>query len=162
MSDAKQPVNKREKYPTRSIRLAGEAQRDMAAKVLAGAPLDSERPLEFVLREETKARKLDQNAMMWVGPLADIAEQAYVGGRTYTDVVWHEHFKAEYLPEEFDERYTKAGYQKWDHKPNGERVLVGSTTQLTVAGFAIYLEKIMADGAGMGVLFHANPREYAA
>lgn len=152
----------RDKYPTRSIRLVGEQQREMAARILAGAPLDGERPLEFVLREEPKARKLDQNALMWVGPLKDIAEQAYIGGRTYTDVVWHEHFKTEYLPEEFDERYTKAGYRKWDNKPNGERVLVGSTTQLTVLGFAIYLEKVMADGAGMGVLFHANPREYAA
>lgn len=151
----------RDRYPTRSIRLAGEQQREMAARLLANAPLDDKKPLEFVLREEIKIRKMDQNALMWVGPLKDIAEQAYVGGRTFSDIVWHEFFKVEYLPEQFDERYTKPGYQKWAFTPKGDRVLVGSTTELTVSGFAIYLEKVMAYGAGLGVMFHANPREFS-
>lgn len=152
----------RDRYPTRSILLAGEQQRETALRALAMAPADSKRPLEVVIREEVKARKPDQNARMWSGPLKDIADQAYVGGRTYTAEVWHEHFKAEYLPEEYDERYTKAGYRKWDYTPAGNRVLIGSTTQLTVQGFAIYLEKVIAYGAGLGVMFSAGPREFAA
>lgn len=151
---------KREKYPTRSIRLVGDQQREMAARILSNAPIDGSRPLEFVLREEVKARKPDQNSLMWSGPLKDIAEQAYVGGRTYIAEVWHEHFKDLYLPEEFDEQYTKVGYQKWTTTPAGKRVLIGSTTQLTVKGFAIYLEQVLAFGAGLGVMYHANPREY--
>jgi len=154
-------MSKRDKYPTRTIYLAGQHQREMAERILAGAPLDSDRPLEFVLREKVKIRKLDQNALMHAGPLKDIAEQAYIGGRTYSADVWHRYFKGEFLPEEFDERYTKENYRKWDITPSGERILAGSTTQLTVAGFSIYLEKLMAYGANLGVMYHANPREYA-
>ena len=149
----------RDKYPTRKVLLRTQAQRDTAMRVLQNAPLDDAKPLEFVLREEVKARKLDQNALMWVGPLADIAEQAYVDGRKFSAEVWHEHFKREHLPEEFDPEQCKEGYRKWDYLPSGDRVLVGSTTDLTVAGFARYLGKVEADGANLGVEYHANPRE---
>jgi hypothetical protein len=44
--------------------------------------------------------------------------------------------------------------------PSGERVLIGSTTQLTVRGFAQYLTRVEAYGAQeLSVEFHANPRE---
>ena len=144
----------RDKYITRTIFLVGQEQRIMAERVLANAPIDPLNPLEFVIRERVRQRKLDQNSLMWVGPLKDISEQGYINGRRYSDVVWHEHFKAEFLPEEFDEELTKAGYKKWDYTPAGERVLVGSTTQLTVKGFALYLEQVYAFGANMGVMFH--------
>ena len=154
---------KRDKYPTRKILLRTDAQRELAATVLRNAPLDADHPLEFLMREEVKARKLDQNSLMWVGPLADIAEHGYVDGRRYADVVWHEFFKREFLPEEFDAELCKEGYRKWDMDPKGRRVLVGSTTQLTVKGFALYLTQVEAYGAGeLGVKFHANPREQRA
>ncbi|WP_202844758.1 recombination protein NinB [Luteimonas saliphila] len=150
-------------YQTRKILLRTEIQRDMAAAAVRNAPLDDSRPLEFVLREEVKARKPDQNALMWVGPLADIAEQGYVAGRTFTAEVWHEHFKREYLPEEFDPELCKEGYRKWDYTPAGERVLVGSTTKLTIRGFALYLKQVEAYAqTELGVQFHANPKGLAA
>lgn len=142
-------------YPTRKIILAGELQRQTALAALSNAPLG----IEVVLREPVKVRSLDANALMWVGPLKDMAEQAYVGGRSYSAEVWHEHMKKEYLPEEYDEKLTKDGYRKWDIGPDGSRILVGSTTQLTKAGFAMYLEQVYAFGASLGVQFHANPRE---
>lgn len=144
----------RDKYITRTIFLVGQEQRIMAERVLANAPIDPLNPLEFVIRERVRQRKLDQNSLMWVGPLKDISEQGYINGRRYSDVVWHEHFKAEFLPEEFDEELTKVGYQKWDYTPGGNRVLVGSTTQLTVKGFSQYLEQVYAFGANLGVMFH--------
>ena len=150
---------KRDKYPPRRIRLVGENQRVTAMTALRNAPIDPGRPLEVLIREEVKARKLDQNALMWRGPLFDISEQAYVSGRTYSAEVWHEQFKIEHLPEEFDPELCKEGYRKWDITPRGGRILVGSTTDLTVKGFSEYLEKIHADGASLGVDFHANPRE---
>ena len=55
----------------------------------------------------------------------------------------------------------KEGYIKWDVDPLGERVLVGSTTQLTVRGYSDYLEQVHVLGAEMGVQFHANPNEGA-
>ena len=143
----------REKYPTRKIRLVGQAQADLLLRLIPQLPIDSDRPLEIIIREEVKARKMDQQALMWVGPLADIAEQAYVGGRTYSAEIWHEHFKEQFLPDLASDEMTKDSYKKYDYLPTGDRVLVGSTTQLTVRGFAMYLEQVIADGAGMGVMF---------
>jgi hypothetical protein len=149
----------RSKFPTRKIRLDGEQKRAIMHALIDALPIDEVKPIEVVFREEEKTRKPDQNSAMWAGPLADIAEQAYVNGRTYTAEVWHQHFKAEFLPEEFDPELTKDGYQKWDWTPAGERVLIGSTTQLTVKGFAQYLEQVIAFGASLGVAFHANPND---
>lgn len=146
-------------YPLRKILLVGEEQRERAIAALRNAPIDPARALEFVLREEVKERKLDQNALMWVGPLKDIAEQGYVDGKTYSAKVWHEHFKEQYLPEDYDPALCKEGYRKWDYKPNGERVMVGSSTDLTVSGFALYLTKVQAYAASeLGVVFHVKSR----
>jgi hypothetical protein len=150
---------KRQKFPTRTITLVGHQQLDTALHLLPHLPLDAEHPLELVVREKQKARKPDQNALYWAGPLRDIAEQAYVQGRTFSAEVWHEHFKREFLPEEYDEELCKEGYRKWDCTPAGERVLVGSTTQLTVKGMALYIQQVEAFGANLGVQFHANPND---
>ncbi len=147
----------RSKFATRTIYIAGETQRDTLIQCARNLPLDKDNPLEVVIREKQKVRGLDANALMWVGPLKNIAEQAWVNGRTFSDVVWHEHFKALYLPEEYDPELTKEGYKKWDYTPSGDKVLVGSTTELLKKGFSIYLEQIHADGANMGVQFSASP-----
>lgn len=153
---------KREKFATRTIYLVGPEQLTTALAVLQRVPLDRDKPLECLIREKPKVRGLDQNALMWVGPLADIAEQAWVEGRKYRVDVWHEYFKELYLPEDHMGGVTKEGYRKWDYTPDGKRVLVGSTTELLVEGFSIYLEQVMAHGASLGVQYHANPRERAA
>lgn len=152
-------VSDRGKYVTRSFLLRDAAIKEHTIAAIRNAPEDDERPIEVVIREQVKARKPDQNALMWVGPLADIAAQAYVDGRLYAADVWHEHFKREHLPEEFDPELCKEGYRKWSISPSGNRVLVGSTTQLTVKGFSEYLEKVHADGGNLGVRFHTNPRD---
>lgn len=146
----------RQKFPTRQILLRGDTQLAIVMALLPNLPLDEQEPLEVLIREPVKARGMDQNALMWVGPLADIAAQAWVQGRQFSAEVWHEHFKREHLPEEFDAELTKEGYRKWDYTPAGERVLIGSTTHLTKRGFSQYLEQIEADGAGMGVQFGAR------
>lgn len=148
----------REKYPTRTIVLVGLMQKDTARSLLEQAPIDMHKPLELVIREQQKERKLDQQALMWVSQLADISAQAYVNGRTYSAELWHEFFKREYLPDEYDPELCKEGYRKWDYSPDGERVLIGSTTQLTVKGFAQYLTQIEAHGASLGVMFGAGRR----
>jgi hypothetical protein len=150
---------KRQPFVTRKIRLVGEMQREALIALARNLPIDPQKPLEAVFREEVKARKLDQNALMWVGPLADISEQAWISGRRLTDKGWHEIFKRLYLPEEFDAKLCKEGYQKWDYDENGEPLLIGSTTDLTIKGFALYLEQVYAHGANMGVEFRANPND---
>jgi hypothetical protein len=154
-------MTKREKYPTRSILLVGDMQKETAKLLIDHAPTDRINPVEFVLREPVKARKQSQNDLMWSGPMADIAEQAYVEGRTYSAEVWHEYFKEQYLPEEYDAELCKEGYKKWAMRPDGKRVLVGSTTQLTIKGFAQYLTQIEAYGASLGVMFRVRERKAA-
>jgi len=115
-----------------------------------------------IVEFKSARRSPDQNALMWAGPLRDIEQQGYLGGRTFRADVWHEYFKREYLPEEFDPEQCKEGYRKWDHTPKGERVLVGSTTDLTVRGFARYLKQVEAYAqVELGVQLHASPRQAA-
>lgn len=144
----------------RIIVLDSDERRARAQSAVSNLPCDSS--MEVVIRLRTKQRKPDQNALMWAGPLRDIAAQGFVEGRRYSAEVWHEHYKILYLPEEFDAELCKEGYRKWEYTPSGARVLVGSTTQLTINGFAQYLTQVEADGAGMGVMFTERREEVGA
>ena len=160
------PAMKRDKFITRPILLKTESQRNIIRCLVDSLPCDADHPIEVVVREPVKVRGMDANARMWVGPLKDIAEQGYVNGRTYSAEVWHEHFKIDHLPDEtaddFDPSHVKEGYRKWDYTPAGDRVLIGSTTQLTVKGFAQYLTQVEAAGANIGVQFSASPNDRMA
>ncbi len=147
------------RYMTRTVRLDTPDRKRLFMLAVESAPLF----VEGVIREPVKARKLDQNALMWAGPLKDLSQQAWVQGRTYSPEVWHEHMKRANLPEGDEEEFARLvkspeTYRKWDHTPDGERGLVGSTTQLTVYGMSQYLEQLYAFGAGLGVMFSAGPR----
>lgn len=152
-------------FRTRIIKLVGPQQLEAALTLLRNLPLGA--GLEVVFRKAVKQRTLDQNAAMWAGPLRDIAEQAWIDGRQFTAEVWHEWYKREYLPdesrlshEELELRVKNPDtYRKWDIDPGGNRVLVGSTTQLTKFGFGEYLQKVEAHGASLGVLYSANPNQ---
>jgi hypothetical protein len=148
----------RPKFEQRKILLRGAEQVERAIALFRNVPLDATRPLELLVREEVKPRKPDQNALMWSGPLADMAEQAWCDGRQFSAEVWHEFAKRQFLPDDFDPDLCLEGYRKWDIDPAGERVLVGSTTQLTVKGMAQYLEQIFALGGSLGVEFHEPQR----
>ena len=142
------------RYPTTQILVRSELQRSTLLAKANQIPLDEDKPIEVIIREWSKPRKPDQNSLMWASPLKDVANQAYVGGRTYSAEVWHEHFKELFLPEEYEEGFTKEGYIKWDTNPKGDRVLVGSTKDLTVKGFARYLTELEAYAATeLGVQF---------
>lgn len=152
---------KRARFPTRKILVVSPAQLSTAVAVLKTVPVDAVNPIEIRIGEQVKGRNKDQNALMWAGPLRDIANQAYVNGQTYSADVWHEHFKREFLPEEADIELTREGYQKWRYLPSGERILKASTGDLTTKGFSIYLEQIYAYGASLGVQFGVSERMFA-
>jgi len=149
----------RPQYQKRHILLVGEMQKETAIQLIKNAPLDPLSPIEFVIREAVKVRKETQNSLLWASALKDIAEQVWLDGRQYSDKVWHQHFKELFLPEEYQEGITKDGYVKWDYLPNGDRRLVGSTTELSSKGFGEYMDKVYAYGGSLGVLFRANPNE---
>lgn len=144
----------RAKFEQRRILLRGHEQVERAIALLSNVPLDPDKPLELIVREEVKPRKPDQNALMWAGPLKDISEQAWFDGRKFSPEIWHEYFKRQFLPDEFDPELCLEGYIKWDCDPSGERVMVGSTKMLTVKGMAQHIEQIHAFGGSLGVEFH--------
>lgn len=154
---------RRPEFVTRTIYLVGQQQAHIAVALIPNLPIDQENPIEIVIREKQKIRKLSANARMWAGPMKDIAGQAWVSGRQFSAEVWHELFKKEYLPEDDDPELpelAKEGYRKWDFDPAGNRVLVGSTTGLKTKGFARYLQQVEAFGAGLGVHFTETPGRY--
>jgi hypothetical protein len=150
-------MSKRPPFEQRKLLLRGPEQVERAIALLRNVPLDADKPLELLIREEVKARKLSQNDLMWAGPLKDLAEQAWLDGRQYSADIWHTFCKRNFLPEEFDPELCKENYRKWDVDPAGERVLVGSTTQLTVRGMSQHIEQIHALGGSLGVEFHQAP-----
>lgn len=155
----------RKKVELPPILLRTETQRHLAQQRLANLPLDPENPVEIVMREQVKKRKLSLNAAMWAGPLRDIERDGWFRGRQYSAEVWHCHFKEAYLPDEndpdFDPSHVVEGYHKWDTSPwTGDRVLVGSTTQLTDAGMHVYLLQMEAEGALYGVTFTTREENY--
>jgi hypothetical protein len=140
-------------YLQKIIRLVGKPQVEVAINAIQNAPIDSEYPLEVIIRKEQTSRSLSANALMWAGPLNDIAQQAWVHGRQYSALIWHEYFKEQFLPEFANPEITKEGYKKYEETPEGKRILVGSTSKLTKHGFSIYMEQIYAYGANLGVRF---------
>ena len=140
-------------YLPKVIRLVGKLQADTAISAIQNAPIDSDKPLEVIIREEQKGRSLSANALMWAGPLNDIASQAWVHGKQYSALIWHEYFKEKFLPDFPDPTQVKEGYRKYEETPDGRRVLIGSTQKLTKHGFSLYMEQIYAYGADLGVRF---------
>lgn len=149
----------RNRFATRTFLVSSGQIRDNLIATVRNMPIDAKKALQVLIREEVKVRKLDANARMWAGPLKDIASQAWIEGKQHSIEVWHEFFKRELLPEEFDELMCKEGYVKYEYDPGGQRVLIGSTTQLTSKGFAEYMTAIEAFGANLGVHFSASPNE---
>lgn len=149
----------RQPFQRRIILLRTEQQREQALALVKNLPLDEKKPLELVVGEHKPPRKLDQNALYHAGPLKDCAEQIWLEGKQYTADVLHHYFKVQFLPEEYNEEECLKKYEKWSYDPAGERVLVGSTTQLTVRGFSNFLEQVYAFGASLGVNFTASPNE---
>jgi len=151
------------KFVKRTIRLVGELQRETAINMINNLPIGEN--IEIVAQETPRARTPDQNALMWAGPLKDIAEQAWHNKRQYSAEAWHETFKILYMPDEKSDPYfhehvkNPETYHKFDFLPNGDCRCVASTTDLTKYGFSQYLEQIHAFGADKGVLFSTKEKE---
>jgi hypothetical protein len=136
------------------------AIRDRAIAAIGHMPVDPLRPLEVLVRENKEKRHDMQNRYYWQR-LNEISAQAWIDGRQFAAETLHEYFKRELLPNDgqADPADVRDGYVKWQFDPAGERVLVGSTTMLTVRGFAAYTEAVEAFGASLGVEFSANPMD---
>lgn len=94
----------------------------------------------LVLTAGLKKRTAKQNRRYWGrGVLAQIAEQATVGGRLFPAEIWHEQFKRQFIGVE--------------ELPNGE-VIGKSSTSLTTAEFCEFCDQVEAWAAtDLGVRF---------
>ena len=106
----------------------------------------------------SKPRTDEQNKLMWSGLLADFSTQGILFGRQFSTMVWHEHLKEKFLPEQYKKGITKKNYIKWIEMPNGQLKLIGSTKDLTTKGFGCYLETLYHYGAyELEIKFRASP-----
>ena len=104
--------------------------------------------LQVLVSEYKAKRSTDANSRYWA-ILSEIAEQAWVGGRTYSPEVWHVFLKQEYLPET-----CAKGVAKWDYLPDDTRTLLMHSTDLNTSEFSDYMAQVEAHGASLGVKFH--------
>lgn len=96
------------------------------------AAADKGKPLAIQITEAKTKRSIEQNKRLHV-LLAEIADQAWVGGRQYSVEAWKEHFRREYIGIEEIEL------------PNGKRMEQGiGTSTLDVAEFGELMTKIEA------------------
>lgn len=142
----------RQEIEDHPILLRSAVQRAHAHACIDELPLDQDNPVEILIREQVKKRKLSLNAAMWAGPLRDIELTGWFQGRQYRAEIWHEHFKEAFLPDEndpdFDPLHVVEGYVKWAIDPwKDTRALVGSTTQLTAKGMRVYILKMEAEAS---------------
>lgn len=98
----------------------------------------------WVLTVSLRKRTTKQNKRYWGrGVLAQIAEQAVVGGHRYSAEIWHEQFKRQFI-----------GVQQL---PNGD-VVGMSSTELTTAEFCDFCDRVEAFAANqLGVTFMDLP-----
>lgn len=115
------------------------------------AASEAGKPWQTTIEPEKVKRSLSANSRYWAGPLKDIERDATYDGQHFRAEVWHEHASELFLPDEADfdfdpSHVTDPGtYQKWEYPPMlKHRRLLGSTTQLTPKGFAIYQERMEA------------------
>jgi len=101
--------------------------------------------LRIIITEEESKRTSEANRFYWGVVLTQIADNAWLNGRQYSKDVWHEYLAQSYLPKE--EMVL----------PDGEIIQRRkSTTELTVAEFAEYIEKCRAYAAvELGIEFDA-------
>lgn len=87
-------------------------------------------PFELVVRPLKAKRSTDQNRRMWA-LLREVAATVWIDGRQFSDEVWHEHFKRQFIG------------QEEIVLPSGAKEIRGiSTTTLNVADMGRYMDEI--------------------
>ena len=134
-----------------------ERDRELLSNKIGNLPLDEENPIQIAISEKTKSRGLDQNGLMWKR-IGEISSQGWINKRQYSKECWHKYLKDNEMPEEVE---LKDGTvcSKWIEQIDGSMETI-STTELSARFFAKYITIIEAFGAGLGVMFSANPRDF--
>jgi len=139
------------------VLIRSEQQKELLSSKISNLPIDVDHPVQVIISEQTKARGVDQNGLMWKR-ITEISTQGWINKRQYSKDCWHKYLKDNEMPEEVE---LKDGTirSKWIEQIDGSREVI-STTLLSAKCFSEYITIIEAFGAGLGVMFSANPREY--
>jgi len=150
-------MQKRNPIAKITVLIRSEQQKELLVRKISNLPVDSERPIQIVISEQTKSRGLDQNGLMWKR-IGEISSQGWINKRQYSKECWHKYLKDNEMPEEVE---LKDGTicSKWIEQIDGSMETI-STTELSARFFSKYITIIEAFGAGLGVLFSANPRDF--
>lgn len=150
-----QTTQKRNPIAKMIILIRSETQKELLASKISNLPVDDDHPIQIVISEKTNARGLDQNGYYWLR-VGEIAAQAWSNKKQYNSDLWHEYLKRHEMPEEVE---LKDGTicSKWIESPDGTLTVI-STTQLSKKCFSEYTAICESFGAGLGVMFSANPR----
>jgi hypothetical protein len=134
-----------------------EQQKELLASKISNLPVDADHPIQVTISDQTKARGVDANGLMWKR-ITEISAQGWINKRQYSKDCWHKYLKDNEMPEEVE---LKDGTicSKWIEQIDGSREAI-STTLLSAKCFSEYITIIEAFGSGLGVMFSANPREY--
>lgn len=149
-------MQKRNPIAKMTFLIRSDQQKEILVSKIANLPVDEDQPIQIVVSEQTKARGLDQNGLMWLR-IGEIAAQGWINNRQYDKDCWHEYLGKNEMPEEVE---LKDGTicSKWVEQIDGSMKVI-STTLLSARCFAEYVTIIEAFGSSLGVLFSANPRE---
>ena len=141
------------KFKEQSIFLRSPLQVTALAVVVSHLPLDPLDPIECLIRKPTKARGLDQNGLYWKR-VGEIADQAWFKTKQFDKDVWHIYLGRTVMP---DIVVDKDGnlISKYVEVPDGLPGII-STTRLERGFFSIYITKVEAFGASLGVQFLAQ------
>jgi len=144
----------RQKFLTRSILLRSDVQVYTVNALIKQVPLDPDKPIEVLIREQPRQRGLDQNGLYHLR-LDEIEAQGWFHGKQFAHELWHIYCGKKIMPEIIT---TKDGEErsKWIELPDGELTVI-STTQLEKKCFADYTTAVEAFGADLGVHFSARP-----
>lgn len=120
--------------------LTTDIARARAAGAVEATAIDSERPLCVRIEPFQDLRTNLMNRLYWAR-LTEIADQWRDGNTYYTEDGLHEAFAEALLP------------KKEIETPTGKKLIRKSTTELTVAEFSDYMERIAAWAADKGITF---------
>lgn len=145
---------KREKYPTRKVRLIGANQKENAMQVLRNAPLDHEKPLEVIIREEKCKRTLEQSAKFHA-MCGDVANQKQWVGKKLSLDQWKVLFVS---------GHTVATNGSSEIVPGIEGEFVNireSTANMTLSRLSSLIEYVYAWGSENGIMWGTKEVSYA-
>ena len=149
-------MQKRNPIAKMTFLIRSDQQKELLSNKINNLPIDYDHPVQVVISEQTKARGLDQNGLMWKR-IGEISSQGWINKRQYSKECWHKYLKDNEMPEEVE---LKDGTicSKWVEQIDGSMETI-STTELSARFFSKYITIIEAFGSGIGVLFSANQRE---